>query len=317
MPVMEEPDSGVKVRRVAAERLFQLASVSAQPVALAQKLVVEAFRLFLAPERIEGTDVESFGLAAPFEFNENVNLFFEEVIFLVGERGLVPAQRAQRLVEILLLDQMIDELFDYLERGRVRGDQAAEEIGALIFLQPMAARHFDQLAQYRSAFLPWGGGDHSLPRGGLIGKPRASTVEVGEPFKRRQVILLKLDVAPHLRARLLLVAQLLVKLAQLQLDLGILRIKLSDFGQSRAGFAGRIRNDRLSAEKFRASEQGGFYPLGALFSRRLCGRGFDRAMRRDDRQTQNRNDHRRRNSFSDWRLFVNHLVPLLCCRNQL
>src|SRR6266508_4847310 len=140
MPVMEEPDSGVEVRRVAAERLFQLAAVSAQPVALAQKLVVEAFRLFVAPEGIEGTDVESLGLAAPFEFKENVNFFLEEVIFLVGERGLVPAQPAQRLVETLLLDQMIDELFDDLERGRVRSDQAAEEIGAPVFLQPKIGR---------------------------------------------------------------------------------------------------------------------------------------------------------------------------------
>src|SRR5262249_3483107 len=107
MPVMEEPDGGVEVRRVAAGSVFQLAAVSAQPVALAQKLVVEAFRLFVAPERIERTDVEGFGLAAPFEFKENVNLFFEEVIFLVCERGLVLAQRAQRFIEILLLDQMI------------------------------------------------------------------------------------------------------------------------------------------------------------------------------------------------------------------
>src|SRR5262245_677296 len=149
MPVMEEPDGGVEVRRVAAESFFQLAAVSAQPVALAQKLVVEAFRFFVAPERIEGTDVESFGLAAPFEFKENVNLLLEEVIFLVGERRLVLAQRAQRPVEILLLDQMIDELFDDLERGRVRSDQAAEETGARGFLEPVGGQHVDQLETCR------------------------------------------------------------------------------------------------------------------------------------------------------------------------
>src|SRR5262245_27494020 len=104
MPVMEEPDSRVEIRRVAAERLFQLASVSAQPDSLAQKLVVEASRLVVAPERIEGTDVERFGLAAQFEFKENVNLFFEEIAFLVGERRFVPAQRVESLVEILLFD---------------------------------------------------------------------------------------------------------------------------------------------------------------------------------------------------------------------
>src|SRR5262245_11308039 len=169
MPVMEEPDGGVEVRRVAAERLFQLAAVSAQPVAIAQKLVVEAFRLFVAPERIEGTDVESFGIAAPFEFKENVNLFLEEVIFLAGERGLVPAQRAERLGQTRVPDRLIDERFDALARGGVRRVQAAEGIGALVFRHATAARHLVLLPRYRGAFGLSLGGDHSVPRGGLSG----------------------------------------------------------------------------------------------------------------------------------------------------
>ncbi|HEX2387447.1 MAG TPA: hypothetical protein VHL99_12835 [Candidatus Binatia bacterium] len=119
MPVMEEPDRHVEVRRVAAERLFQLAAVSAQPIAFAQESLIESPRLFVSPERIERTDVKRFGLASTLEFKENVDLFCEEVIFLVGEGGLVLAQRAERLIEIPLLDQMINELFDDLERGGV------------------------------------------------------------------------------------------------------------------------------------------------------------------------------------------------------
>ncbi|HEX2387448.1 MAG TPA: hypothetical protein VHL99_12840, partial [Candidatus Binatia bacterium] len=145
----------------------------------------------------------------------------------------------------------------------------------------MAARHLDQLAQYRGAFVPWGGGDHPLTRGGLISEPRASTVEVGEPFKRRQVVLLKLDVALHPCARLLLVTQLFVKLGQLELDLGILRVKISNFGQPGARFDGRIWNDCLSAEKLRAREKRRLDSRGALLSRRRRMRDRDSAARRD------------------------------------
>ena len=43
---------------------------------------------------------------------------------------------------------------------------------------------------------------------------------------------------------------------------------LARFGQPRAGFRSRERDDRLGAEKFRACEQRGFDLRDALFSRR-------------------------------------------------
>src|SRR5687767_3495342 len=173
----------------------------------------------------------------------------------------------------------------------------------------MAASPLDQLAQYRGAFVTWSGGDHTLTRGGLIGEPRASTVEAGELFKRWQVVLLKLDVALHPCARLLIVAQLFVKFGQLQLDLGILRVKISNFGQPGAGFAGRIRNDRLSAEKLRAREKRRLDSRGALLSRRRRMRDRDSAARRDDRQTQARSDHRNHERLSDFQSTVFSAYP--------
>lgn len=185
----------------------------------------------------------------------------------------------------------------------------------MVFLQLMAARHLDQLAQYRSAFVPWGGGDHPLTRGGLICEARAAAVKVGEPFERRRALLFELDVTPHLCARLLLVAQLFVKFGQLQLDLGILGIKISNFGQPGARFDGRIWNDRLGAEKLRAGEKSGLDPCGALLSRRRRMRDRCSAARRDDRQKHTRSDHRKREGFSDFQLTVFHLNPqskLIC-----
>src|SRR5262249_8518749 len=115
MTVMEEPDRRVEVRRVAPERFLQPAAVGAEPVSIAQEAVVESLRLFVGPERVERTDVERFGFAASFELKENFNLFFEEVIFLIRERRLVLAQSPERLVVILLLDQVINELLDDLK----------------------------------------------------------------------------------------------------------------------------------------------------------------------------------------------------------
>src|SRR5687767_6053908 len=113
----------------------------------------------------------------------------------------------------------------------------------------MPASQLYQVSQYRGAFVSRSGADHTLTRGGLISEPRAAAVEIGQPCKRFQAVLFKLDVTRHLDARLIFVAKLFVKLGQFQLDLGILRIKLADFGQPGAGFAGRIWDDRLRAEK--------------------------------------------------------------------
>src|SRR5262245_18802159 len=136
---MEEPDRHIEVRWVTAEQLFQLAAVSAQPVARAQEVGVESLRLLIGPERIERTDIKRFGLARATERSEQINLFLEEVILLILERGSMLTYRAERLVEILLLNQMINEFFDDLEGSGIRRDQAAEEIGALVLSQAMPA----------------------------------------------------------------------------------------------------------------------------------------------------------------------------------
>ncbi len=196
------------------------------------------------------------------------------------------AHSAKRLVKIFPLNQVINELFDDLERAGVGSDQAAEEIRALVFFQPVPASHFNQLAQDRSALVLWSGCNHPLARCGFVCETRAAMVEVGEFFERRQTVLFKLGVTQRLALGLFDVAQLFVKLGQLQFDLGVLRIKLSDFSQSRAGFRSGKGDDGLRTEKFGASEQRRFDLLGALFRRRLCLRGCDRALRRDDRQSQ-------------------------------
>src|SRR5262249_29803983 len=187
--------------------------------------MVESLGLFIGPERVERTNVKRFGFAASFELKENFNLFFEEVTFLIGERRFVLAERFERLVVILFLDQVINELFDDLKRAGIGSDQSLEKIRPLIFLEPMQVRHFDQFAQYRRAFVPRSGDEYPLPRSGLIGEPGAAMVETGELFERRQAVFLKLDVTQRPSPSLLDITQLFVKLGQLQLDFGILWIE--------------------------------------------------------------------------------------------